>query len=144
MFLGYWLEHIKSFFSSKSNEELTELKALLLFMAWQFKKRQQSSMNLGHLFHKFPGMRWNSIFQVTIWLQFASGRIPGDTHLLQGIRETMLIHHSLKRQLVLWDEMSTYTTLRNYHNNHEYNIFTTSSSLANLYLKSLEDLNMTS
>jgi hypothetical protein len=27
-------------FSSKSNEELTELKEVLLFMAWQDKKRQ--------------------------------------------------------------------------------------------------------
>jgi hypothetical protein len=23
------------------------------------KKRQQSSVNLGHLFHKFPGIGWN-------------------------------------------------------------------------------------
>ncbi len=136
----YWNKSSKSgdleIFSSKSNEELTELKAVLLFMAWQFKKRQQSSMNLGHFLHKFPCMGWNSIFQVIIWLKFASGRIPGETHLLQGIRETKLVHHSLKRQLVLWEEMSTYTTPRNYHNNHQYNIFTTSSSLANLFARS--------
>jgi hypothetical protein len=42
-----------------------------------------------------------SIFQVTIWQKFVAGRIPGETYLLQGIREAKLIEHSFKRQLVL-------------------------------------------
>ena len=66
-----------------------------------------------------------SIFQVTIWQKFVAGRIPGDTYLWQGIRETKLIHDSFKRQLLLWDEMPTYIPLRYYHNNSEYNIFAT-------------------
>jgi len=109
--------------SSKSTE--THRIEVSPFMAWQFKKRQQSSVNLGHLFHKFPCMGWNSILQVTIGQKFVAGRIPGKTYSLQGIRETKLIHQSFKRQLVLWEKMPTYIPLKYYHNNNEYNIFTT-------------------
>jgi len=124
---GSLLEHIieiwrfgKNFI--KSTKELTELKEVSPFMAWQFKKGQRSSVNLGHLFHKFPHMGWNSIFQVTIGQKFDAGRIPGKTYLLQAIRETKL-------------KGITITTL---------NIISLqpSSSLANLYLKSLEDLKL--
>jgi hypothetical protein len=101
--------------SSKSTE--THQIEVSPFMAWQFKKRQQSSVNLGH---KFPCMGWNSILQVTIGQKFVAGRIPGETYSLQGIRETKLIHQSFKRQLVLWEEMPTYIPLK-----CEYSIFTT-------------------
>jgi hypothetical protein len=37
-----------------------------------------------------------SIFYVTIWQKFVAGRIPGETYLLQGIRETKLIITPLK------------------------------------------------
>jgi hypothetical protein len=65
MFLAtYWKIWVKSgdleMYSSKSNEELPELKEVLLFMAWQFKKRQEETIVISDFwaifFHKFPGI----------------------------------------------------------------------------------------
>jgi hypothetical protein len=49
---------------------------------------QQSLVNLGHVFHKFPCMGEIIFFKSTIWQKFGGGRIPCETNLLQGIRVT--------------------------------------------------------
>jgi hypothetical protein len=127
-------------YSSKSNEELPELKEVLLFMAWQFKKRQEETIVISDFwaifFHKFPGIgQIGSIFQGHNLAEICCWKNPWwDLFITRYQRDQDHIHHSFKRQLVLWEEMPTYIPL--WYTMTTLNMISLqpSFSLANLYL----------